>query len=121
MPIPAEAIDLLICCASVDSEKGSRLESLIAKGVDWKLLNEQKERHGILPFSAGHREPLFRIKFLIRSSMKRSESLVKSSAISSGPGGFNYFPPIRNIDCRLERRIQGEEDERFNALYVKVK
>ena len=44
-----EAIDLLICCASVDPEKGPKLEALISKGVDWNLVIEQGQRHGILP------------------------------------------------------------------------
>ena len=49
MAIPPEVIDLLICCAGVDPEKGSKLEALISKGVDWNLVIEQGQRHGILP------------------------------------------------------------------------
>ena len=49
MTIPPEVIDLLICCAGVDPEKGPKLEALISKGVDWNLVIEQGQRHGILP------------------------------------------------------------------------
>ena len=49
MPIPAEIIDLLICCASVDPGKGPKLEALISHGVDWNLIIDQGHRHGILP------------------------------------------------------------------------
>jgi hypothetical protein len=49
MAIPAEAVDLLICCASVDPEKDPKLEALISKGVDWNLVLDQGNRHGILP------------------------------------------------------------------------
>jgi hypothetical protein len=45
MAIPAEVIDLLICCASVDPEKGPKLEALISKGLDWNLVIEQGHRH----------------------------------------------------------------------------
>ena len=49
MPIPAEVIDLLICCAGVDPEKGPKLGALISQGVDWNLVIEQGHRHDILP------------------------------------------------------------------------
>jgi hypothetical protein len=49
MTIPPEVIDLLLCCASVDPEKGPKLEALISKGVAWNLVIEQGHRHGILP------------------------------------------------------------------------
>jgi hypothetical protein len=49
MAIPSEVVDLLICCAGVDPEKGPKLEALISKGVDWNLVIEQGQRHDILP------------------------------------------------------------------------
>jgi hypothetical protein len=49
MIIPTEVIDLLLCCASVDPKKGSKLEALISRGVDWNLVIEQGQRHEILP------------------------------------------------------------------------
>jgi hypothetical protein len=49
MAIPSKVIDLLICCAGVDPEKGPKLEAMISKGVDWNLVIEQGQRHGILP------------------------------------------------------------------------
>jgi hypothetical protein len=49
MPIPPEVVDLLLCCAGVDPEKGLKLEALISKGVDWNLVVEQGQRHDILP------------------------------------------------------------------------
>jgi hypothetical protein len=49
MIIPTEVVDLLICCASVDPKKGSKLEALISKGADWNLVIEQGHRHDILP------------------------------------------------------------------------
>jgi hypothetical protein len=48
MAIPAEVVYLLLCCAGVDPEKESKLEALISKGVDWNLVIEQGQRHGIL-------------------------------------------------------------------------
>jgi hypothetical protein len=33
----------------VDPEKGPKLEAMISKGVDWDLVIEQGQRHGILP------------------------------------------------------------------------
>ena len=49
MIIPPEVVDLLICCAGVDPEKGPKLEALISKGVDWNLVIAQGHRHDILP------------------------------------------------------------------------
>jgi hypothetical protein len=49
MPIPPKVIDIIICCAGADPEKGSKLEALIPQGVDWNLVIEQGQRHGILP------------------------------------------------------------------------
>ena len=49
MIIPTEVVDLLICCAGVDPEKGPKLEALISQGVDWNLVIQQGQRHGILP------------------------------------------------------------------------
>ena len=49
MAIPTEVVDLLICCAGVDPEKGPKLQALISKGVDWNLVIEQGQRHQILP------------------------------------------------------------------------
>ena len=49
MTIPSEVIDLLICCAGVDLEKGPKLEALISRGADWNLVVKQAQRHGILP------------------------------------------------------------------------
>ena len=49
MAIPSEVVDLLICCAGVDPEKGPKLEALISRRVDWNLTIEQGHRHDILP------------------------------------------------------------------------
>ena len=49
MTIPSEVIDLLICRAGVDPEKGPKLEALISKGVDWNLVVEQGRGHDFLP------------------------------------------------------------------------
>jgi hypothetical protein len=49
MAIPPEVINLLICCAGVDPEKGPKLEAQISKGVDWNLVVDQGQGHGIPP------------------------------------------------------------------------
>ena len=49
MTIPSEVVDLLICCAGVDPEKGPKLGALISQGVVWNLVIEQGHRHDILP------------------------------------------------------------------------
>ena len=33
----------------MDPEKGPKLEAIISQGVDWNLVIEQGQRHGILP------------------------------------------------------------------------
>jgi hypothetical protein len=49
MSIPSEVIDLLICCAGVDPEKGPKLVAMISTGIEWNLVLEQGHRHEILP------------------------------------------------------------------------
>ena len=49
MSIPANVIDLLICCAGVDPEKGPKRVALIPKRVDWNLVLDRGNRNGIIP------------------------------------------------------------------------
>jgi hypothetical protein len=67
MPIPTEVVDLLICCAGVDPEKGPKLEALISKGVDWIWSSNRDVVTGFSPSSTGPSRPIAHIKSLIRS------------------------------------------------------